>query len=125
MGNTEENKKKIDLRFVNIWRPISWQIIKASENKLVNDDVIYKMQVGNYCDELPIYAYMSKANFELLLTGKALYKFYLLNDYVYLYLVNGINKKSSLVNGTKLDDEALNAIKETDEQILRLTESKK
>ena len=125
MNQDSDGKKIIDLRFVNIWCPISWQFIKKSNNQLVQGDVIYKMQVGNYCDDLPIYAFMSKSNFDLLLTGKALYKFYVLDNYVYLYLINDIDKKSSLVAGVSLDKDALDAIEETDKLILKLQESKK
>ncbi len=124
MVNSSNKKNQIDLSLISLWRPISWKIVKVSKNYMNDSDTIYRMQVGNYNDDEPIYVYISESNYNLLLTGKANHKYYVLNNFIYLYLVNGNNQRKAPVLGTHLGEVDCKAIEETDTRILKLTEKK-
>ena len=85
-----------------IYKPDEWKIIVEGKNKLVENDTIYKMNVGYCDDELSIgdiNIFISKSNYENILNGKyiikimpySLYKVVILDkDNNIIPLVNGI-----------------------------------
>ena len=63
----------------HIYSPDKWKIVLEGRSKIVLDDYIYKLVIGNCDDELsygPIYEFISKEVYENILNGKYSYKIF-------------------------------------------------
>lgn len=103
----DKNDIELSLKSINIWTPMNWKLIKVKDSKLVKDDRIYMMQIGNN-GEKPLYEFISKGYFDKVLTGRYIYQ-YIDNK---LYLINSNNEIFSPIEGVKLTEADLpNTIK--------------
>lgn len=61
----------------HVYSPDKWEIVMEGKSKIVPDDYIYKLVIGNCYDELSyglIYEFISKEVYESILNGKYSYK---------------------------------------------------
>jgi hypothetical protein len=90
----------------HIYSPDKWKIIFEGKSRIIQDDLIYKMEIGYCDDELSqgeIYIFISKENYEKILNG-----IYTINTFPYsnqkIIITDENNNVITLIKG-KEDNE--------------------